>query len=141
MGIQPLALRAYELVSLAVVVSIAVIGWEECSEPPDPNVPSITTSPATKTASVGDVVTFSVAASGPALHYQWLRNGRPIAGATHAAYTIAELGAADTGARFSVIVDNEAGKVQSAPAELRVVPREEPPPIHSPLELHPLLED
>lgn len=116
--------RAYELVSLAAITALAVIGFDWATPPRE--LPSIVTPPVGRTASVGDTVSFSVAASGPNLRYQWLRNNRAILDGTRAEYVVRQVGGADTGARFSVIVSNEDGRVTSTPAELRVVPRDGP---------------
>ena len=79
--------------------------------------PSITTQPASQTASVGANVTFSVAASGSPLSYQWAFNGTNIAGATTSDYTRNNVQSADVGL-YSVVVSNFVGVVTSADAAL-----------------------
>gem|GEM_PF-3424047 len=86
-------------------------------------VPSvITTQPIAKTVSVGQVATFTVAATGtPAPTYQWRKNGTAISGATSTSYTTPATTAADNNAAFSVVVTNGAGSVTSASATLTVL--------------------
>jgi pectate lyase/pectin methylesterase-like acyl-CoA thioesterase len=82
--------------------------------------PVIVTHPISNTSTVGDGVTFSVAASGsPSLSYQWLKDGAPIAGATGVTLTRAALQLSDAGF-YSVKVSNGVGSVSSAPALLAV---------------------
>jgi DNA-binding beta-propeller fold protein YncE len=82
--------------------------------------PSITTQPAAATAAAGDTATFTAAASGSSLTYQWLRNGTPINGATSASYTTPALTAADDNAAYAVQVKSDGGTVVSNVATLRV---------------------
>jgi Tol biopolymer transport system component len=81
--------------------------------------PAVTLQPASVSVAAGSSATFSVAASGDALRYQWLRDSVAIAGATGASYTTpAVLG--DNGARFSALVYNSAGLLFSQVATLTV---------------------
>lgn len=80
--------------------------------------PQIGTQPVERIAAVGEAATFSVAATGPALTYQWLRQGVPLAGATSASLVIPAAQIADGGA-YSVVVANSAGRVTSSTALLR----------------------
>ena len=82
--------------------------------------PSINTQPTSKTAPAGQPVTFTVAANGSGLGYQWQRNGADIPGATSSSYTIASVTQADNGAQFRVRVSNANGSVTSNPATLTV---------------------
>jgi hypothetical protein len=82
--------------------------------------PQITTQPASLSTPENNPVTFSVGASGSGLHYQWLRNDAPIAGATQHTYTTPMLTVADGGAVYTVIVFNGAGIAISQPAVLTV---------------------
>lgn len=83
-------------------------------------VPAISAQPAAATAVAGNTASFSVAATGAGLHYQWLRNHVAIAGATQASYTTLVLTEADSGAVFSVLVYNGAGVVFSSAVALTV---------------------
>ena len=67
----------------------------------------------------GSNASFSVAASGDALRYQWLRDNVAIVGATGTSYTTPTV-LGDNGARFSVLVYNSAGLLFSQPATLTV---------------------
>ena len=50
--------------------------------------PTITTQPANKTVKVGQTAKFTVTATGTTpLHYQWMKNGANITGATNGSYT------------------------------------------------------
>jgi glucose/arabinose dehydrogenase len=83
--------------------------------------PRIETQPASATVDQGAPATFTVGAVGVApLAYQWRRDGAVIPGATGASYTLASTTAADSGARFSVVVTNSAGSATSADAVLTV---------------------
>jgi hypothetical protein len=67
----------------------------------------------------GGNASFSVAASGDALRYQWLRDNVAIIGATGTSYTTPTV-LSDNGARFSVLVYNGAGLLFSQAAPLTV---------------------
>lgn len=83
--------------------------------------PAITSQPTSQTVSVGQTATFSVTATGTApLTYQWRKNGANIASATASTYTTPATVSADTGAQFTVIVNNAAGAVTSNVATLTV---------------------
>jgi poly(3-hydroxybutyrate) depolymerase len=90
---------------------------------PAPAGPTITTQPADQQMTVGQPVTFTVAAAGdPPIRYQWRKNGVNIAGATAASYSMPAAISPDSGASFSVVVTNSAGSFASAPATLTVTP-------------------
>jgi hypothetical protein len=72
---------------------------------------------------MGLSATFSVTATGSSLQYQWARNGAAIAGATSSSYTTPPTTFADTGATFTVGVNNSAGTVTSNAASLTVTAR------------------
>jgi hypothetical protein len=82
--------------------------------------PAIVTQPAPQSAAVGGAVTFAVGVTGSDLAYQWRRDGKDIAGATAAGYTLTDVQAADDGAVFTVTVKNGAGSVVSTGAALQV---------------------
>ncbi|GAB2588390.1 hypothetical protein GCM10027190_41630 [Spirosoma areae] len=90
-------------------------------------MPVIAAQPLSKTASVGESVTFSVSASGtPAPAYQWQRNGVAISGATSVSYVIPAVSPGDNGAVFKVVVSNTAGSVTSNNATLTVLSTQKP---------------
>ncbi|MBI5770924.1 MAG: immunoglobulin domain-containing protein [Verrucomicrobia bacterium] len=82
--------------------------------------PAITTQPVGVMTSVGQSVTFSVAATGtPAPIYQWARNGTALAGATNSTLTVANVQLADAGV-YTVALINDVGGITSAPAVLAI---------------------
>jgi uncharacterized delta-60 repeat protein len=83
--------------------------------------PVIGTHPVTQTASVGQLVTLTVVATGVApLRYQWKKNGVELAGATTASFQMASIQTTDA-ATYSVDVSNGFGVVGSRVATLSVV--------------------
>ncbi|MDT8998945.1 M64 family metallopeptidase [Paucibacter sp. APW11] len=82
--------------------------------------PAISSQPASQTVTAGQSATFSVAASGGNLSYQWRKNGTAISGATAASYTTPATTTADNGAQYSVVISNGAGSVTSSAATLTV---------------------
>jgi len=89
---------------------------------PTVQAPTITSQPAAQSVSAGASATFTVAASGTDLAYQWQRDGKDIAAATAATYALANVQPADTGASFTVVVKNAGGSVTSGAAVLTVSP-------------------
>ena len=84
---------------------------------------------ASLTVAEGASAAFSVVATGTApLSYQWRRNGVDISGATATSFNTGPTVAADTGARFSVLISNSAGQAASAEAILTVTPAGPQPP-------------
>ena len=68
----------------------------------------------------GQTATFTVAATGDNLMYQWQKGGVDIAtGANSATYTIAAVAESDTG-MYQCVVSNAAGPVTSTAASLSV---------------------
>ncbi len=86
---------------------------------PIPGAPLIATQPTARTAVEGSSTTFSIAATGTGLTYQWLKDNTAIAGATAATYTVSAVTAASAGT-YTVVVTNSAGNVTSAAAALTV---------------------
>ena len=84
--------------------------------------PAILAQPGNRSAVEGASATFSVAASGDHLGYQWTRNQVAIAGATGTSYTTPALALADSGAVYAVIAYNGAGVAISTGAVLTVTP-------------------
>jgi hypothetical protein len=89
---------------------------------PTAQAPTIAAQPAAQSVSAGASATFTVTASGSDLAYEWQRDGKDIAGATSASYTLDKVQDTDTGARFTVVVKNAGGSVTSAAAVLTVLP-------------------
>ncbi len=91
--------------------------------------PTITQQPASRTVSIGQSATFTVAASGTApLSYRWQRNGVVISGATGASYTLASATAGDNNSQFRCVVSNSVGTATSNAAVLTVVTNRLPVP-------------
>jgi hypothetical protein len=86
---------------------------------PTPQALSITAQPTTQGVRLGQVATFSVAASGSnPISYQWNKNGVPITGAINASYTTPATSAADNDSTFTVSITNPAGSVTSTTVRL-----------------------
>jgi uncharacterized protein (TIGR03437 family) len=84
-------------------------------------LPAITTQPANQTVTLGQMATFTVAATGTLpLTYQWQRNGTNV-GINAATYTTPATLIADNGAAFTVTITNPAGSVTSAPPAILTV--------------------
>ncbi|PHV10026.1 immunoglobulin domain-containing protein [Chitinimonas sp. BJB300] len=83
------------------------------------NAPTLTSQPASITASLGTAVSLTVAATGTNLTYQWFKDNVAISGATSATYTIASAAATDSGS-YTVQVSNSSGSVTSAPAVVTI---------------------
>lgn len=97
--------------------------------------PAITSQPASVSATAGDNVSFTVAATGDApLAYQWRRNdadltdGGNISGATTATLSLTGVQIAQAGS-YTVEVSNAGGSVTSDAASLTVAAAPEPPTI------------
>lgn len=90
------------------------------------NAPAITAQPANQTVTEGQSASFTVAASGEALSYQWQQsadNGlswTDIDGATSATHTIAATSTDMSGTQYRCVVSNSAGSVTSDAATLTV---------------------
>jgi hypothetical protein len=82
--------------------------------------PVIATNPMSQVVTAGSSVTFSVAATGEQLTYQWLRNGANIAGAVASTFTLPNVQLSDSQSTFGVSVTNPGGTVASANAVLTV---------------------
>ncbi len=81
--------------------------------------PVITVQPVSQTVAPGGSVTFSVAATGASLTYQWLKNGTAIAGATANTLTLANLQPSDA-AYYTVVVTTSGSPTTSRLAQLVV---------------------
>ena len=83
--------------------------------------PTITQQPISRIATVGQSVSFTVAATGSGtLGYQWQRNQVPIPGATSSTFTIPSVTLNDDNDSFRAIVTNAYGSATSAAATLTV---------------------
>ncbi|MCX7937523.1 MAG: immunoglobulin domain-containing protein, partial [Chlorobi bacterium] len=80
---------------------------------------TITAHPQSTTVCQGASVTFTVAATGNNLRYQWKKGTQDIAGATNTTYTIATVALADTGF-YSCTVSGDCGSPTSNQAQLQV---------------------
>lgn len=89
-----------------------------------PASPAISAQPVSATAPLGGSTAFGVGVDGSAgsVAYQWLRDGRAIAGADSASLNLSAVSAADDGASFSVRISASAGTTRSAEALLNVSP-------------------
>ncbi|MBE7462724.1 MAG: S8 family serine peptidase [Planctomycetes bacterium] len=101
-----------------VVSALSAIGG---GSPPPPSAPSITQQPASISVNLGQTATFTVAASGTGLSYQWQENGSNIGGATSASYTTPATTAAYNGRQYRCVVSNANGSATSNAATLTVV--------------------
>ncbi len=80
---------------------------------------TITAHPQSTTVCQGTSVTFTVAATGSNLRYQWKKGTADIAGATASSYTIASVALADTGL-YACTVSGDCGSPTSNQAQLEV---------------------
>ena len=80
---------------------------------------TITTQPAAKVVCAGTPASFSVAASGAGISYQWRKGSVNITGATSATYSIATPVAGDAG-NYDVVISGTCGSVTSSAAILTV---------------------
>lgn len=84
--------------------------------------PDITTQPQSKTAAIGQSVSFSTSASGvPAPYFQWYLNGNSISGANGPTYSIPFVQNSDAG-DYTVSAINSQGSDPSQAATLQVLP-------------------
>ena len=93
---------------------------------PPSGTASITTQPGNATVKVGETATFTIAASGDNLTYQWKINRNDgngwvnIAGATATSYTTSTVNISCNGFKYKCVVSNSAGNVESNSATLTV---------------------
>lgn len=87
--------------------------------------PGITAHPSSVTVTPGQQASFTVAANGGGLSYQWQRNQVNITAATGATYAFTAQ-AGDNGARFRVVVTNSGGTATSNEALLTVSSNQAP---------------
>lgn len=82
-------------------------------------IPRITLSPQSASVALGQTLTLTVEASGANLTYQWRRNSVALNGATSSSLQVT-VSSADNGAKYTVVVSNSAGQVESTAAILTV---------------------
>ncbi|MBO61474.1 MAG: hypothetical protein CMO63_05840, partial [Verrucomicrobiales bacterium] len=97
-----------------IVKSPSAIEWNH-----DPTIPMVTAPPTDLALLSGGKAGFIVKAVGEPLAYQWLFDGKPIAGATASALQLPVATAANAG-RYSVVVSNGFGKTVSQAAQLDI---------------------
>jgi hypothetical protein len=88
--------------------------------------PIISQQPTNQSAAIGESATFTVAATGNDLTYQWQRNGVNIDGQTAPVLTIDTITPLDNAAKFRAVVSNPNGSVNSAEATLTVIANHAP---------------
>ena len=90
------------------------------------HAPTITTQPADTTVTEGNTATFTIAASGDSISYQWQQsddngtNWNNISGATSNSYTTEAATTGMSGTQYRCVVSNSAGSVTSEVATLTV---------------------
>ncbi|MCW5553211.1 MAG: hypothetical protein KIS67_13760 [Verrucomicrobiae bacterium] len=124
---KPINAKARNLAS-GVCLLLGFALWAQLDDDTDPGLvtaPKIVEQPATQTAAFGANVTFTVAATGDDLRFQWF-NGEHrladydnVAGASTASLTLIGVAQRDAGS-YAVVIQNPLGVVTSAVATLRV---------------------
>jgi alpha-tubulin suppressor-like RCC1 family protein len=112
------------LAALLAVVLAGCSGSDSggTADTPPAAAPVIGTPPQPASVSDGQAATFTVAASGDGLRYQWQKNGADVSGANTASLTITTAAVADSGSRYRVVVSNAGGSITSGEATLTVTP-------------------
>ena len=88
--------------------------------PPASSAPIIIAQPHSQKSAAGKTIDFNMAAVGTSpLHYQWKLNGSPLADATNASLSLANVQFANAGG-YSVVVANIHGSTNSAVAQMTV---------------------
>ncbi len=82
--------------------------------------PVLLSPPVSVTSGIGQSVSFSVAAAGAALQFQWQHDQSDIGGANASTYLISPVGAGDAG-RYRCVITNTAGSVTSSEAALTLI--------------------
>ena len=113
-GLEVTATTSYTFSDVKANHTIEVTFKQE-SQTPDVTAPSITTQPGNATVKAGETATFTIAASGTGLTYQWKidRNDGNgwvnIDGATAASYTTSTVDISCNGFKYQCVVSNSAG--------------------------------
>ena len=132
-GLEVTATTSYTFSDVKANHTIEVTFKQE-SQTPDVTVPSITTQPGDATVKVGETATFTVAASGTGLTYQWQidrNDGKRwvnIDGAIAMNYTTSAVDISCNGFKYQCVLRNSAGSVTSNPAVLTVTENTTPAP-------------
>jgi hypothetical protein len=85
-----------------------------------PTAPVITTPPMSQTVNAGQSASFTVAATGYFLNYQWRKDGTNLSGATGTTYRLGHVWFSDAGS-YTVVVSNSVGSVTSTPPAVLTV--------------------
>lgn len=110
------------------------VNFKQESQTPDVTAPSITTQPGNATVKIGETATFTIAASGDNLTYQWQinrNNGKgfvDITGADKASYTTGVADMLCNGYKYQCVISNSAGSVTTNAATLTVTESTTPSP-------------
>ena len=127
-GLEVTATTSYTFSDVNTDHTIEVTFKQESQTPDVPDViaPSITTQPGNATVKVGETASFTIAASGTDLTYQWQidrNDGKGwvnIDGATATSYTTSTVNISCNGFKYKCVVSNSAGNVESNSATLTV---------------------
>ena len=127
-GLEVTVATSYTFSDVNANHAIEVSFKQESQTPDVPGVtaPSITTQPGNATVKVGETATFTIAASGDNLTYQWQidrNDGKGwvnIDGATATNYTTSTVNISCNGFKYKCVVSNSAGNVESNSATLTV---------------------
>jgi len=127
-GSEVTATTSYTFSDVNTDHTIEVTFKQESQTPdvPDVTAPGMTTQPGNATVKVGETATFTIAASGDNLTYQWKINRNDgngwvnIAGATATSYTTSTVNISCNGFKYKCVVSNSAGNVESNSATLTV---------------------
>ena len=85
-----------------------------------PSAPAIITQPISQTVNAGQSASFTVAATGLYLSYQWRKDGTNLSGATGTTYNLG-LAQTNRAGSYTVVVSNAGGSVTSAPPAILTV--------------------
>ena len=138
-GLEVTAATNYTFSDVSTNHTIEVTFKQE-SQTPEVTAPSITTQPGNATVKAGETATFTIAARGTDLTYQWQidRNDGNgwvnIAGATATGYTTSTVDISCNGYKYQCVVSNSAGTVTSNTAVLTVTENTTPDPNPEPID-------
>lgn len=80
--------------------------------------PVVTTHPADAIVRLANAASFSVAATGDGLRYQWQKNRTDIPGAMRPTYTTPATTLWDIGSEYRCVISNASGTIRSRPGTL-----------------------